>query len=391
MPIVRNFIRHSSAQGLQEYFTNKNISVSGVDWSQDQATVASNVIQLLNHLPAEDHARLRIDAERIQQMSDEIGQAALLSAVTNTAQLSQMESALERSRWVYLHEPDRFRHAEDIRYADQYRHGRNWSGYQVEAALPLHSDPVSMDTFKAKIKALFGLGEKVKIELFDRTLPDEDGNDIDVVQVMVYQEGLPDSYLEFEGEENIVSRIRRPVSEHAITYSSDTGTVEVVAAKRERRDVIAKAFTEDLLKQPVEADKVPLRQYCLDPLVEETPLDWDLDDRIESVQLIMLKLQDTNKQGRVIVEVPAKSDMEFHEYCREHFSEFNPVTSKAFVPIQATISIRFQLEQGSNRSKVLPVKISLPNGCDLRSRTERERLIGEKYLKRWGLVKDVEA
>jgi hypothetical protein len=391
MPIVRNFIHHSSAQGLQEYFTNKNIAVSGVDWSQDQAAVASNVIQLLVHLSPEDRARLRIDAERINQMADEVGQAALLSSVTNTVQLSQMESALERSRWVYLHEPDRFRHAEDIRYADQYRHGRNWSGYQVDATLPLHTDPVAMETFKAKIKSLLGLGEKVKIELFDRTMPDDYGNGVDVVQVMIYQEGLPDSYLEFEGDENIVSRIRRPVSEHAITYASDSGVIEVVAAKRERRDIIAKAFTEDLLKQPVEADKVPLRQYCLDPLIEGKPLDWDLDDRIESVQLIMLKLQDTNKQGRVIVEVPAKSDMEFHDYCREHFSEFNPVTSKAFLPTQATISIRFQPDQGSNRSKILPVKISLPNGCDLRSRTERERLIGEKYLKRWGLVKDVEA
>lgn len=59
---------------------------------------------------------------------------------------------------------------------------------------------------------------------------------------MVYQEGLPDSYLEFQGED-IVSRIRRPVSEHAITYVLDTGVIEVVAARRERRDAIARAFT----------------------------------------------------------------------------------------------------------------------------------------------------
>jgi hypothetical protein len=65
-----------------------------------------------------------------------------------------MESALERSRWVYLHEPDRFRHAEDIRYADQYRHGRNWSGYQLPPSLPLHTDPVSLNTFKEKMKSL---------------------------------------------------------------------------------------------------------------------------------------------------------------------------------------------------------------------------------------------
>ncbi|EKF9276409.1 hypothetical protein O1B68_002150 [Vibrio cholerae] len=389
MPIVRNFIRHSSPQGLEEYFTTKNIAVLGVDWSLDQATVAGNVIQLIDHLPPEDQARLRVDAERINHMADEVGQAALLSVVTNPTQLSLMPSALERSRWVYLHQPDKFRYAEDIRYADQYRHGRNWSGYQLPPSLPLHTDPVSLDTFKEKMKSLFGLGDKVKIELFDRTLPDDDGNDVDVVQVMIYQEGLPDAYLEFEGDENIVSRIRRPVSEHAITYSPDTGTVEIVAAKRERREVIAKAFTEDLLKQTVEADKVPLRQYCLDPLLNGQALDWDTDDCIDSVQLVMMKLKDLAGDGRIQIEVPAKNDTEFHDYCREHFSDYNPLTSNSFVPIQATISIRFQPEEGSNRKKVLPVKISLPNGCDLRSRTERERLIGEKYLKRWGLVREI--
>ncbi len=390
MPIVRNFIRRSSAQGLQEYFTNKQFPVTGVDWTQDQATVATNVIQILDHFPVEDQVRLRLDAERINQMSDEIGHAALLSAVTNPSTFAAMESALERSRWVYLHEPDNFRHAEDIRYADQYRHGQNWGGYQVGVDQPLHTDLASMNAFKEKIKSLFGLGEKVKIELFERSLPDDDGNDIDVVQVMVYQEGLPDSYLEFEGDDDIVSRIRRPVSEHAITYAESSGVVEVVASKRERRDIIAKAFTEDLLQQSVDAEVVPLRRYNLDPLMQDQALDWDIEDGIESVQVVMVKMKDLAGDGRVTIEVPAKSNMRLHAYGKEYFDEFSPLDSGSFVPTQAKINIRFHPENGSGRAKVLPVKISMPNGCDLRSRTERERLIGEKYLKRWGLVEDVE-
>jgi hypothetical protein len=31
----------------------------------------------------------------------------------------------------------------------------------------------------------------------------------------------------------------------------------------------------------------------------------------------------------------------------------------------------------------------MPNGCDLKNRTERERMIGEKYLARWSLVQDL--
>ncbi len=389
MPIIRNFIRRTSAAGLREYFTSQQIAIGGVDWSQDHATVAKNIIQLVDHLDPEDKARLRVDAERIYEMADEIGQAALLSVVSDVASYSELDSAVERSRWVYLHEPDNFRHAEDIRYADQYRHGRDWNSYEIGTKPELHTDPASIASFKEKIRALFGLGEKVKIELFERTLPDDDGNDIDVVQVMVYQEGLPDAYLEFKGEDELVSRIRRPVSEHAITYAKEIGVVEVVARKQERRNAIAKAFTEDLLKQKVEAEKVPLRCYDLMPLMDNRPLTIDPQDGIESVRIVMIKLKDHNDDGRMTFEVPARKEIGLHEYVRGHLGESNPLTSGAFSPTQARISIRFHPENGSNRHKILPVKITMPNGCDLRSRTEHERLIGEKYLKRWGLLGEV--
>ena len=389
MPIVRHFIRHCSVQGLQEYFNHKNIAVSGVDWSQDHTTVTNSVIQLVDHLPAETQVRLRMDAERIHQMSDEIGQAALLAAAAHPVQLSRLVSGLERSRWLYLNEPEQFQHAEDIRYADHYRYGRNWSGYKIDVALPLHTDPISIASFKNKIKSVLDLGNKVKVELFDRTMPDDNGDDIDVVQVMVYQEGLPDSYLEFESDDHIVSRIRRPVSEHAIIYAPDSGCIEVVASQAERRNRITKAFIEDLLKQPVTVDKMPLRRYDLQPLMRAQPLDWDIEDGIESVQLVMMKFKDLANDGRVQIDVPAKSSLDFHTYAQTYFIEQNPLASGAFMPTQAGITLRFYPENGKGRGKVLPVKINLPNGCDLRSRTERERLIGEKYLKRWGLLEDI--
>ena len=181
MPIVRNFIRHASPARLREYFAHKKIAVSGVDWSQDQAQVAKNVIQLVDHLSEADQARLRIDAERVCHMADEVGQAALLSVVKDQATYTSLQNGIERSHWAYVNEPQSFRHAEDIRYADQYRHGQNWSGYKVDEGITLATDPVSLATFKDKIKSLFGLGDKVKLELFERTMPDDEGNDIDVV------------------------------------------------------------------------------------------------------------------------------------------------------------------------------------------------------------------
>jgi hypothetical protein len=59
------------------------------------------------------------------------------------------------------------------------------------------------------------------------------------------------------------------------------------------------------------------------------------------------------------------------------------------VPTQAKLSITFYPERSARRGKVLSVTITMPNGCDLKNRTERERMIGEKYLARWSLVQDL--
>ncbi|ABC32276.1 conserved hypothetical protein [Hahella chejuensis KCTC 2396] len=389
MPIIRQFVRHASVEIMRDYFSRKRPPVDGVDWTQDRSTLLHTLTQWVDTFTPEERVRLRVDMERVQQMSDEVGQAALLGAVRDVTKLKSLPSAQDRSLWTYLHESESFRHAEDIRYADQYRHGRNWSGYQVETGLRLRSDEMSLEVFKDRVRSLFGLGEKVKVDMFQRVLAAEDGGQSQVFQIMVYQEGLPDSYLEFEGENDIVSRIRRPISEHAIIYCESNGAVEVVAAKAERRDAIARAFTEALLARGVEAERTPLRRYDLEPLMANQTLTWDASDGIESVHLVMLKLKDLAGLGRLQIETPAKSIMGLHEYAQEYFSEHSPLTSGGFVPTQAKLVIRFHPDNGSARSKTLPVRITLPNGCDLRSRTDKERLIGEKYLKRWGLLNDI--
>lgn len=57
---------------------------------------------------------------------------------------------------------------------------------------------------------------------------------------------------------------------------------------------------------------------------------------------------------------------------------------------QHKLTIRFHPEAGSGRGKVLPMTITMPHGCDLKDRTERERMIGDKYLRRWGIVRDIQ-
>jgi hypothetical protein len=50
-----------------------------------------------------------------------VGQAALLSTFPDSTKLLKYETAAERSLWVFQTHRDKFRQAEDIRYADQYQ------------------------------------------------------------------------------------------------------------------------------------------------------------------------------------------------------------------------------------------------------------------------------
>ena len=49
----------------------------------------------------------------------------------------------------------------------------------------------------------------------------------------------------------------------------------------------------------------------------------------------------------------------------------------------------FPAGNGRRRARTLIVELTVPFGCNLRDHSDEERLIGEKYLKRWGLVRDV--
>ena len=71
----------------------------------------------------------------------------------------------------------------------------------------------------------------------------------------------------------------------------------------------------------------------------------------------------------------------------ERFGGADPLLG-GWVATQAKLTIRFHPNGGSRRGRTLPLTITMPHGCNLKDQTEREQLIGEKYLRRWGILRD---
>lgn len=112
-------------------------------------------------------------------------------------------------------------------------------------------------------------------------------------------------------------------------------------------------------------------------------------DGIESVRAVMLRLVPYDSPtDRVVIEVAKSAPHDIWAMAERRFGSQSPFIGGWSIT-QARLVIAFRGDGASRFPRSLPVQISLPSGCDLKEKTEDERVIGERYLRRWGLLRDV--
>ena len=112
-------------------------------------------------------------------------------------------------------------------------------------------------------------------------------------------------------------------------------------------------------------------------------------DGIESVMVVLLRLMPLDSAAqRVTIECMRSAGPNIWQTAHDRFGANSPLYG-GWVATQAKILINFHPVAGSRLGRTLPVTITMPDGCDLGDPTEHERMICERYLRRWGLVRDV--
>ena len=121
-----------------------------------------------------------------------------------------------------------------------------WAGYLGPREADVSGDPLDLELFKDKVSALSQASGKVKIEVFSRTKPYGDGQELELVQVMIYREGLPESFHVFD-DDDLISQVVRPVREVVLSYEPQSGQIEIIADDGAFRENVVKAFAETML------------------------------------------------------------------------------------------------------------------------------------------------
>ncbi len=388
MPTVPDFIRRTPPASLRIYFTAIGAELpQGIAWDGPANDVVAPLLRAVDDMADADRLRVVNDAERIGTMADEPGQAALYAVYDDHARLDDMENGHARALWVYLNASATFRHAEEVRFADEKRFGRMWDGFAGRPHLTVARGGAAVEAFRQAVTERFG-SANVEVEICDRSRPMLEGPDAALVQAAVYREGRAGDVLEFV-DGRLSRRPHKPVVEAALIYEPATGAIEVVAAARETREDLVRLFAQHLLGTAFQGERLPIRQFSLDRLRQPFDFPTDPEDGIESVRITMMKLMPYETQGRrITVECMRRDDSTIWQAAADCLrGQEHGIEGYAITVVRLTI--KFRAAPGTRGGRTLPVTITMPRGCDLKDRTERERIIGEKYLQRWRLLRDV--
>jgi hypothetical protein len=391
------FLRRVRPSDLQVYFGARAILFSEqVDWTAKTAALVESVKAAIEALPERERERAFEDFERIDQVSDEIGQRALRSLIEHDEALlhrfHSCNGSEARGLFVLLADEKAFDNALAAAYAERMRHGRSWSGYCLPAPLTPSKSLSDLALLEADLRALFrefdGTGRKLKVDRFERRTCDLKGDALGpVIHYSVYVEGLPECSIEFERDEP-KRRTRRPVIEAAICCDPVTGTLDIVSkGGRPLREEIAQSFAEHLLDSETTLTPVSRRDFDLDHLKRPMPFPTDPVDGVKSVEVTLLRLRDAaGRFGRVTIEVDGEH-ADIHGTSAGWFGDFDPLRRPEWQVTQAKLKIVFYPEAKGRRAKTINVELRAPNGSNLRDQTWRHQIVSEKYLARWGLIK----
>jgi hypothetical protein len=119
MAMLARFVRSVRPDHLVEHLTGLTSAPPAISTEDDQ--FESKVLEYIQDLERRQRDQLLAEAERVGEMTDEVGQAALLAMTEWRPRLLAIESAYERAHWLYLNSAEAFRHAEEIRYADRIK------------------------------------------------------------------------------------------------------------------------------------------------------------------------------------------------------------------------------------------------------------------------------
>jgi hypothetical protein len=380
----KRVLRQISNPMLQEFFTQQGHPLD-VEWDDIPETQVDDIFDSWQRLPERDRKAIEIVFHDVHEMaSDENGTRVIIEEGQYHGEdlsplLEAMESRYEKALWTCMNRPAVWDAAVRFAKADTLWGGRSWVKRGNMPAMEPRTDQGTLEAFEEAMSAFYrdrqGRGHHCKVEHFPR------GSEHDYY--FVYLSDYADTYINFDDAGHFQRTPERRAFEVVFAYDRGARALEMYAKGGKKVvEPLQRVFSRVILGEPLGEEEPGAQPYQLDELMDRNfSFATDPEDGIEEVSLRALRLSILGRRrGRITLEPdPEEGRDRIYEMLEEDLNRRR--LPRAILQVtKATINFRLN---GRGRGNSLTFNVTYPNGCTLKNKREEQRLLGEKYLKRW--------
>lgn len=362
--------------------------MSGVKWDEIPEHRIEIVYEQWQALPEAK----RIAVERVFEDAEELSNEQGIQAIVEEGQfhgldlapeLDQLDGFRDKVMWVALHHPRVFEVAGIINRAHTLPQ-RYW---RRRGGLPNEQPDVSEGAiagFAHAIGAYYrqtqGRGHHCTVDAYLRINRYH--------YFFAYPDDYADTYLGYDDDGHFVRRPQKPAFEVVFIFDPEDGRLDIFAkGGKEVHEALQTLFCRSLLGQELPPESPNSHPYELNGLESrDFRFPTDPEDGIDEVRIRKLRLSVLgNQKRRIMLEAnPKGRPDDIYEMLEKYLNRENVPDALINVTL-APFHFRW-FHTGQGRRKTLTFDVSFPDKSNLKSNKREEmRLIGQKYLTRWGI------
>lgn len=359
-----------------------------IAWDQITAVQSDDVFHAWQALADGPRKKIEIILHDVYELATEEGVRVLIEegqhhGLDLAEDLEMLDSRFDKAMWVFLNHHEIWNAAVMFARADNIAGGRSWTKRGDMPAVDPGRSEVEIEKLESALSAFYrerqGRGHHCKVEHFRR------GGEQDYY--FVYLSDYADTYINFDEKGEFHRTPERRAFEIVFAYERAAGALEMFAKGGKKVvEPLQRIFARVILGHNLPPADPNAPPYALDHLMDRGfGFPTDPEDGIEEVALRRMRISIVgNRRRRILLEPDAETGREAIYDMLERDLNRAKLPRSILHVTKATIQVRFSGNgNGNGDGHALTFDVTYPNSCNLKSKREEHRLIGEKYLKRW--------
>jgi hypothetical protein len=378
---------------LRRLFVEKFQVLADFPWDTLKPHEVDPITEGWPTVPDQTRRELEVVLQDVNELSDERSQKVLVEDIDwrcpdKKEVFAGWKCLHDKALWAYLEAAEAFDEAAIFARAEALRGGQfsnRWNSLPkqkltVTEGLRAKLEQGVRDYYHEKELR----GEHCRVHHYQRA----NGADY----FYAYLPEWADKRLGFNDAGDLVARELNYAFHNVFIYEPDAGALEIIAKGGKPVQLpLRRAFCQAVLDLTVEDTDPIRRSYELDHLLDPSfSFATEPEDRITTVRLRRLRVvpvfNDPTLEGCELRLRETANLAEVRAAVTKFCSAFGLTPSQLHV-VQAGIQIEFQSD-GRRRPKTMTFNVSTPNTCDLKSKPDEVRAVGERCVRRWRILRD---